>query len=140
MTKQQTSGIIIIKKYPNRRLYNTQTSCYIVLKDLFDMVRRKELFEVRDSKSGKDLTRFVLTQVMLEQELSGHNLLSINFLSGLIAMCGQEEKEDILNLYLTGAIEYLLNHNSDHNDKFILQDAKALKDKLQQLTAGDKKR
>ena len=104
------------------------------------MVRRKELFEVRDSKSGKDLTHFVLTQVMLEQELSGHNLLSINFLSGLIAMCGQEEKEDILNLYLTGAIEYLLNHNSDHNDKFILQDAKALKDKLQQLTAGDKKR
>ena len=78
MTKQQTSGIIIIKKYPNRRLYNTQTSCYIVLKDLFDMVRRKELFEVRDSKSGKDLTHFVLTQVMLEQELSGHNLLSIN--------------------------------------------------------------
>ncbi len=74
----------IIKKYANRRLYNTGTSTYVTLDDLAEMVKGGEDFLVQDAKSGEDLTRSVLTQIIFEQESRGTNLLPITVLRQLI--------------------------------------------------------
>jgi polyhydroxyalkanoate synthesis repressor PhaR len=75
---------IVIKKYANRRLYNTGTSTYVTLEDLASMVKREEDFLVYDAKTGEDITRTVLTQIIFEQEGKGQNLLPITFLRQLI--------------------------------------------------------
>ena len=74
----------VVKKYANRRIYNTATSSYVTLDDLSKMVRRGEHFVVYDAKSGEDLTRSILTQIILEEDGKGRNLLPINFLRQLI--------------------------------------------------------
>lgn len=74
----------VIKKYANRRLYNTGTSTYVTLDDLGAMVKGGEDFTVQDAKSGEDLTRSVLTQIIFEQENKGTNLLPITVLRQLI--------------------------------------------------------
>ena len=79
---------VIIKKYANRRLYNTDTSSYVTLDDLAEMVKSERDFVVYDAKSGEDLTRAVLTQIIVEQESSGQNLLPIKFLRQLIRFYG----------------------------------------------------
>jgi polyhydroxyalkanoate synthesis repressor PhaR len=77
---------VVIKKYANRRLYNTETSTYVTLDDLAQMVRNDKDFVVYDAKSGDDLTHAVLTQIIVEQESrqGGHTLLPIPFLRQLI--------------------------------------------------------
>lgn len=70
----------IIKKYPNRRLYNTETSTYITLDDLCDMVKAGRNFEVHDAKTGEDLTHQVLTQIIVEQESKGDSVFPTDFL------------------------------------------------------------
>ena len=84
--KAQNGGgkVAVVKKYANRRLYNTATSSYVTLDDLSKMVRRGEHFVVYDAKSGEDLTRSILTQIILEEDSKGRNLLPINFLRQLI--------------------------------------------------------
>ncbi|MEL6287396.1 MAG: polyhydroxyalkanoate synthesis repressor PhaR [Pseudomonadota bacterium] len=77
-----------IKKYANRRLYNTRTSAYVTLDDLAQMVKQDEEFLVVDAKSGDDLTHSVLTQIILEQESKGQNLMPVNFLRQLIRFYG----------------------------------------------------
>lgn len=77
-----------IKKYTNRRLYNTETSAYVTLDDLAKMVKDDKEFVVVDAKSGKDLTHSVLTQIILEQEGKGQNLMPVNFLRQLIRFYG----------------------------------------------------
>ena len=79
---------ITIKKYANRRLYHTGTSSYVTLEDLAEMVRQGEHFIVSDAKSGEDITRSVLTQIIFEQENKGQFLLPINFLRQLIQFYG----------------------------------------------------
>lgn len=79
---------ITIKKYANRRLYNTATSSYVTLEDLCRMVQEKQDFVVYDAKSGDDITRSVLTQIIVEEESKGQNLLPIGFLRQLIAYYG----------------------------------------------------
>jgi polyhydroxyalkanoate synthesis repressor PhaR len=81
---------VIIKKYANRRLYNTGTSTYVTLEDLAAMVKRGEDFAVYDAKTGEDITRSVLTQIIFEQENKegGQNLLPITFLRQLIRFYG----------------------------------------------------
>jgi polyhydroxyalkanoate synthesis repressor PhaR len=74
----------VVKKYANRRLYNTATSSYVTLDDLSKMVRAGQHFVVYDAKSGEDLTRSILTQIILEEDGKGRNLLPINFLRQLI--------------------------------------------------------
>jgi polyhydroxyalkanoate synthesis repressor PhaR len=74
----------VVKKYANRRLYNTATSSYVTLDDLSKMVRAGEEFVVYDAKSGEDLTRSILTQIILEEDSKGRNLLPITFLRQLI--------------------------------------------------------
>src|SRR6201985_3746676 len=79
---------VVVKKYANRRLYNTESSSYITLENLADMVRQGRDFVVYDAKSGDDITRSVLTQIIVEEEGKGQNLLPINFLRQLIGMYG----------------------------------------------------
>jgi polyhydroxyalkanoate synthesis repressor PhaR len=74
----------VVKKYANRRLYNTATSSYVTLDELSRMVRAGRHFVVYDAKTGEDLTRSILTQIILEEDSKGRNLLPINFLRQLI--------------------------------------------------------
>ena len=79
---------VVIKKYANRRLYNTSTSSYVTLDDLSRMVKEGREFEVFDAKSGDEITRAVLTQIIVEEEQKGQNLLPIGFLRQLISLYG----------------------------------------------------
>ena len=79
---------VVIKKYANRRLYNTSTSTYVTLEDLCNMVKQGIDFGVYDAKNGEDLTRSVLTQIIVEQESKGVNLLPTGFMKKLISFYG----------------------------------------------------
>jgi polyhydroxyalkanoate synthesis repressor PhaR len=79
---------VVIKKYANRRLYNTATSSYVTLDDLSQMVKKGDEFVVYDAKTGEDITRAVLTQIIVEEEQKGQNLLPISFLRQLISLYG----------------------------------------------------
>ena len=79
---------ITIKKYANRRLYNTSSSSYITLDDLAGMTRDGVEFEVIDAKSGDDITHSILTQIIMDEEASGEQMLPVSFLRDLIAMYG----------------------------------------------------
>ena len=87
----KNEGQIVIKKYANRRLYNTGTSTYVTLEDLAEMVKKGEDFIVQDAKSGDDITHSVLTQIIFEQESkTGNTLLPISFLRQLITYYGDQ--------------------------------------------------
>jgi polyhydroxyalkanoate synthesis repressor PhaR len=79
---------VVVKKYANRRLYNTATSSYVTLDDLAKLIKEGGDFVARDAKTGEDLTRSVLTQIIVEQEQKGQNLLPISFLRQLIGFYG----------------------------------------------------
>jgi polyhydroxyalkanoate synthesis repressor PhaR len=81
---------VVIKKYANRRLYNTQTSSYVTLDHLAQMVKDGTEFEVHDARTGEDITRSVLTQIIFEEEGKGQNLLPIKFLRQLIRFYGDQ--------------------------------------------------
>src|SRR5918993_5195882 len=83
-TQQTEKPAAVVKKYANRRLYNTATSSYVTLDELSQMVRRGEDFVVYDAKTNDDITRSVLTQIILEEDSKGRNLLPIGFLRQLI--------------------------------------------------------
>ena len=97
-----TEGVVI-KKYANRRLYNTETSTYVTLGDLCEMAKRERYFIVVDAKTGEDLTRSVLTQIIVEQEGKGSNLLSESFLRRLIRMYG-----DNMQPFVTPYLEHVM--------------------------------
>jgi polyhydroxyalkanoate synthesis repressor PhaR len=84
----KTEAPVIIKKYANRRLYNTQTSSYVTLDHLADMVKQGVEFEVHDARTNEDITRSVLTQIIFEEEAKGQSLLPIRFLRQLIRFYG----------------------------------------------------
>ena len=87
-SKEDDGDTIIIKKYANRRLYNTQTSKYITLDFLAELTRKEQDFKVVDARTGEDITHNVLTQIIMEEEANGQNLLPVNFLKQIIAMYG----------------------------------------------------
>lgn len=95
-----------IKKYANRRLYNTGTSTYVTLEDLALMVKREEDFVVVDAKTGVDITRSVLTQIIFDEENKGTNLLPISFLRQLIRFYG-DQMEAIVPSFLDASISSL---------------------------------
>jgi polyhydroxyalkanoate synthesis repressor PhaR len=98
---------VTIKKYANRRLYNTGTSSYVTLEDLAKMVKAGEDFVVYDAKTGEDITRSVLAQIIFEQEnKEGQNLLPINFLRQLIRFYG-DSMQMLVPRYLEASIESL---------------------------------
>ncbi len=87
-SKTPTNGLITIKKYANRRLYNTASSSYVTLDHLCQMVKDGIDFQVFDAKSGEDITKSVLTQIIFEEESKGQNLLPIQFLRQMIKFYG----------------------------------------------------
>jgi polyhydroxyalkanoate synthesis repressor PhaR len=93
-------GPITIKKYANRRLYNTATSSYVTLDHLCQMVKDDVDFLVYDAKTGEDITRSVLTQIIVEEEAKGDNLLPIGFLRQLIGFYGDSVQKFMLPQYL----------------------------------------
>src|SRR5690606_33879397 len=98
---------ITIKKYANRRLYNTGTSTYVTLEDLATMVKNGEDFVVYDAKTNEDITRSVLTQIIFEQEnKEGQNLLPINFLRQLIRFYG-DSMQMLVPRYLEVSLDSL---------------------------------
>lgn len=84
----QPGDKVTIKKYANRRLYNTSSSSYITLDDLAAMTREGTDFAVVDAKSGEDITHSILTQIIMDEEASGKQMLPVSFLRDLIAMYG----------------------------------------------------
>ena len=97
-------GVVIIKKYANRRLYNTATSAYVTLDDLARMVRDGIEFQVFDAKSNEDLTRQILTQIIFEEESRGEALLPVQFLRQLIGFYGNPV-QGVLPSYLEMSLE-----------------------------------
>ncbi len=98
--EQAGASPVVIKKYANRRLYNTQTSSYVTLDHLALMVKEGTEFEVRDARTGDDITRSVLTQIIFEEEAKGQNLLPIQFLRRLIRFYG-----DSLQAFVPGYLD-----------------------------------
>jgi polyhydroxyalkanoate synthesis repressor PhaR len=109
---------VIIKKYANRRLYNTETSSYVTLEDLGEMVRSERDFLVYDAKTGEDLTHSVLTQIIVEQEgRTGSNLLPIGFLRQLIRFYGHSI-EQLVPKYLEYSMETLTREQEKYRKQF----------------------
>jgi polyhydroxyalkanoate synthesis repressor PhaR len=99
----ETPNPVIVKKYANRRLYNTESSSYITLDNLAEMVRENRDFVVYDAKSGEDITRSVLTQIIVEEEGKGKAMLPTNFLRQLIGFYG-DNMQSVVPRYLDQAM------------------------------------
>lgn len=113
----QESRPVIIKKYANRRLYNTDTSTYVTLEDLAEMVRGERDFVVYDAKTGEDLTHAVLTQIIVEQESRGTNLLPIGFLRQLIRFYG-DSMQKLVPSYLEFSLDSLTKQQEQYRRRF----------------------
>ena len=111
--KAAPQSAVVIKKYANRRLYNTSTSTYVTLDDLSAMVKSGTDFLVYDAKTGEDITRSVLTQIIFEEENKGTNLLPINFLRQLIRFYG-----DSMQAFVPGYLEFSLDNLGKEQEKF----------------------
>ncbi len=103
---------IVIKKYANRRLYNTATSSYVTLDYLSDMVKHGQDFVVYDAKTGENITRSVLTQIIFEEESKGQNLLPVQFLRQLIKFYG-----DNLQSFLPSYLEMSMDAFAKNQEK-----------------------
>lgn len=101
---------ILIKKYSNRRLYNTRTSTYINLDDLYRLIKDDIEFEVREAKTNLDITRITLTQIIFEQEAKGYNLLPISFLLQIIKFYNQDSRQLITD-YLEMVMDVFTKNN-----------------------------
>jgi len=107
--------VVIIKKYANRRLYDTESSSYITLERLAEMVRQKRQFKVVDAKTGEDLTRGVLAQIIMDEEARGTNMLPVNFLRQLISMYG-DQMQAVVPQYLEASLEQLQRNQSQFRE------------------------
>jgi polyhydroxyalkanoate synthesis repressor PhaR len=103
---------VVVKKYANRRLYNTATSSYVTLDDLATMIKEGGDFVVYDAKTGEDITRSVLTQIIVEQEQKGQNLLPISFLRQLIGFYG-----DSMQFLVPGYLEQAMTAFSGNQEQ-----------------------
>jgi polyhydroxyalkanoate synthesis repressor PhaR len=107
--------VVIIKKYANRRLYDTESSSYITLERLAEMVRQKREFKVVDAKSGDDITHSVLTQIVMDEEAGGTNMLPVNFLRQLIGMYG-DGMHNMVPQYLEASLEAFQRNQTQFRD------------------------
>jgi len=114
---------IVIKKYANRRLYNTATSSYVTLDDLSAMVKEGGEFVVFDAKTGEDITRSVLTQIIVEEEQKGQNLLPISFLRQLIGFYGD-------------SMQWLVPRYLEHTMKSFAHNQEQMRKSLQEAFGG----
>ena len=106
-------GVVVIKKYANRRLYNTETSSYITLEHLAVMTRAGRDFKVIDAKSEEDITHNVLTQIIMEEESRGQTMLPVSFLRQLIAMYG-----DSMQAMVPGYLEASMDSFRRNQEQF----------------------
>ena len=113
----RSSDKVIIKKYANRRLYDTESSSYITLDRLAEMVREGREFEVVDAKTGEDITRQVLTQIIVDEEARGSTMLPINFLKQLIGLYGNS-MQNFVPQYLEAAMDSFQRNQSAVRDAF----------------------
>lgn len=123
MTEKSSKGrskadgdAIVIKKYANRRLYNTATSSYVTLDFLAEMVKDGEDFVVYDAKSGEDITRSVLTQIIFEEESKGQNLLPVQFLRQLIKFYG-DSLQSFVPSYLEMSMDSFTKNQDEMRDR-----------------------
>jgi len=105
-------GRVVIKKYANRRLYNTASSSYVTLEHLSEMVKQGVDFVVYDAKTNDDITRTVLTQIIFEEESRGENLLPIQFLRQLIGFYGNS-----MQAFLPSYLELSLSSFADQQER-----------------------
>ncbi len=103
---------VVVKKYANRRLYNTATSSYVTLDDLAKLIKEGGDFVAHDAKTGEDITRSVLTQIIVEQEQKGQNLLPISFLRQLIGFYG-----DSMQFLVPGYLEQAMGAFGRNQDQ-----------------------
>jgi polyhydroxyalkanoate synthesis repressor PhaR len=115
MPSQSNQDMIVIRKYANRRLYDTSASRYVTIDDLATMVKADINFRVVDVASGQDLTRFTLVQIILDIESKGHQMLPIGVLRQLIRFYG-DRMEPILSRYLERTMNAFLNHQNRAED------------------------
>ncbi len=101
--------VAVVKKYANRRLYNTASSSYVTLDELCQMVREGHEFLVYDAKTGDDITRSVLTQIILEEDAKGRNLMPIGFLRQLIGLY-DDNLNTVVPRYLEVSMENFARH------------------------------
>jgi len=113
----KSTGKVTIKKYANRRLYDTESSTYITLDLLAQMVREGREFEVVDAKTGEDITRQVLTQIIVDEEARGATMLPINFLKQLIGLYGNS-MQNFVPSYLEAAMDAFQRNQSAVKDAF----------------------
>jgi len=114
----KSTGKVTIKKYANRRLYDTESSAYITLDRLAQMVREGREFEVVDAKSGEDITRQVLTQIIVDEEArGGTTMLPINFLKQLIGLYGNS-MQNFVPQYLEAAMDAFQRNQTAVRDAF----------------------
>ena len=113
----KSSDKVTIKKYANRRLYDTESSAYITLDRLAQMVRDGREFEVVDAKTGEDITRHVLTQIIVDEESRGSTMLPLNFLKQLIGLYGNS-MQNFVPQYLEAAMDALKTNQSAARDAF----------------------
>ncbi len=106
---------VVIKKYANRRLYNTETSSYITLEHLATMTREGRDFQVFDARSGDDITRSVLTQIVMEEEAGGKTMLPVNFLRQIIGMYGHS-MQGLVPQYLEASMAAFAENQSKFRD------------------------
>jgi polyhydroxyalkanoate synthesis repressor PhaR len=106
-------GPVIIKKYANRRLYNTETSSYITLEHLAAMTRAGREFQVLDAKTEEDITHNILTQIIMEEEARGQTMLPVNFLRQLISMYG-----DSMQAMVPGYLEASMDSFRRNHEQF----------------------
>ena len=120
---QAKAGPITIKKYANRRLYNTATSSYVTLDHLCQMVKEGDDFVVYDAKTGEDITRSVLTHIIVEEESKGQTLLPINFLRQLIGMYGDN-------------MQWMVPRYLDHSMQMFARNQEQMRAYFQQAMSG----
>jgi polyhydroxyalkanoate synthesis repressor PhaR len=114
----KSTGKVTIKKYANRRLYDTESSAYITLDRLAQMVREGREFEVVDAKTGEDITRQVLTQIIVDEESrGGETMLPINFLKQLIGLYGNS-MQNFVPQYLEAAMDSFQRNQSAVREAF----------------------
>jgi len=113
----KSAGKVTIKKYANRRLYDTESSTYITLDRLAEMTREGREFEVVDAKTGEDITRHVLTQIIVDEESRGSTMLPVNFLKQLIGLYGNS-MQGMVPQYLESAMDAFQRNQSAVRDAF----------------------
>ena len=114
-TEASAAAPVIIKKYANRRLYNTESSSYITLDHLGTMTREGRDFQVVDAKTGEDITRSVLTQIIMDEEGRGQTMLPVPFLRQLISMYG-DSMQSMVPHYLEASMEAFAKNQAQFRD------------------------